>query len=100
MRSTALFTPLSTRSSRASCSDFSRYFGTERSRPASSLPLNRPIGNGGGPAPSAATLRPQTGTAAAPPGCQLSLFLYDGEYTHSTTVTNVTLYVTGGWFYP
>lgn len=42
----------------------------------------------------------QTGTAAAPPGCQLSLFLYDGEYTHSTTLTNVTLYVTGGWFYP
>jgi hypothetical protein len=42
----------------------------------------------------------QTGTAAAPPGCQLYLFLYDGEYTHYTTVTNVTLYVTGGWFYP
>jgi hypothetical protein len=42
----------------------------------------------------------QTGTAAAPPGCQLSLSVYDGEYTHSTTVTNITLYVTGGWFYP
>jgi hypothetical protein len=42
----------------------------------------------------------QTGTAAAPPGCQLYLYLYDGEYTHYTTVTNVTLYVTGGWFYP
>jgi len=41
-----------------------------------------------------------TGTAAAPPGCQLFLSLYDGEYTHSTTLRNVTLYVTGGWFYP
>ncbi|MEU8175619.1 hypothetical protein AB0C14_22310 [Microbispora hainanensis] len=40
------------------------------------------------------------GTAAAPPGCQLYLSLYEGEYTHSTTLTNVTLYVTGGWFYP
>ncbi|GLW24018.1 hypothetical protein Mame01_40610 [Microbispora amethystogenes] len=42
----------------------------------------------------------QTGTAPAPSGCQVYLFLYDGEYTHSTTLANVTLYVTGGWFYP
>ncbi|MEW9549068.1 hypothetical protein [Nonomuraea sp. NPDC050783] len=42
----------------------------------------------------------QTGTTTAPPGCQLYLFLYDGEYTHSTTLQNVTLYLTGGWFYP
>lgn len=42
----------------------------------------------------------QTGTATAPSGCQQYLFLYDGEYTHSTTLANVTLYVTGGWFYP
>ncbi|SEG77949.1 hypothetical protein SAMN05444920_104547 [Nonomuraea solani] len=42
----------------------------------------------------------QTGTAPAPSGCQLHLFLYNGEYTHSTTITNITLYVTGGWFYP
>ncbi|GGO00970.1 hypothetical protein GCM10011574_08240 [Microbispora bryophytorum] len=41
-----------------------------------------------------------TSTTTAPSGCQVSLFLYDGEYTHSTTVANVTLYVTGGWFYP
>ncbi|AQZ67750.1 unnamed protein product [[Actinomadura] parvosata subsp. kistnae] len=42
----------------------------------------------------------QTGTATAPPGCQLYLYLHDGEYTHYTTVTNITVYVTGGWFYP
>jgi hypothetical protein len=42
----------------------------------------------------------QTGTTAAPAGCQVSLFHHDGEYTHSSTITNVTLYVTGGWFYP
>jgi hypothetical protein len=42
----------------------------------------------------------QTGTSAAPPGCQLSLYHYDGEYTHSSTLTNITLNVTGGWFYP
>ncbi|TMR93051.1 hypothetical protein [Nonomuraea basaltis] len=42
----------------------------------------------------------QTGSAPAPSGCQLSHFLYDGEYTHSTTVANITIYATGGWFYP
>ena len=42
----------------------------------------------------------ETGTAPAPSGCQLYLGLYDGEYTHPTTLANITLNVTGGWFYP
>ncbi|MEU3163242.1 hypothetical protein [Streptosporangium sp. NPDC006930] len=41
-----------------------------------------------------------TGTATAPPGCQAYLSLYNGEHTHSTTLRNVTINVTGGWFYP
>lgn len=41
----------------------------------------------------------ETGTAPAPAGCQF-VFLYDAEPTTSTTLTNVTFSVTGGWFYP
>jgi hypothetical protein len=42
----------------------------------------------------------ETGSAPAPAGCQLVLFLYNGEHTTATTLTNVTFSVTGGWFYP
>ncbi|MEU8355897.1 hypothetical protein AB0C27_07770 [Nonomuraea sp. NPDC048882] len=42
----------------------------------------------------------QTSTSPAPAGCQLSLYHHDGEYTHPSTIANITVYVQGGWFYP